>query len=476
MTRALTAITLIVLAYPCCAADLRLIEAVKAHDSNATHSLLNEQIDVNTAYGDGSTALHWAAQWDDIDVAQALLARGAVVNRATDLGIVPLALACGNGSVQMTKMLLDAGADPNLRAVTGITPLMMCARAGNAESVAALVAHRAAINEKENAHDQTALMWAISERHPEVVKVLIEAGADVHLRTREDSLLVNKGELSYGKSVTELTETGGSTALIFAARVGDVESAALLIAAGANPNETAADKTSALAIAALSGQTAVAALLLRKDATPDAGAGYTALAAAAMRGDAELVRALLAAGALTEIPLASGTTVRRSGPDYALPAAMRGATPYLIAAKYGWGDVMRILAAGGANPRAALKDGTTALMAAASADRVAVHETYGALPASDQRALDAVKAAIDLGSDINAANSSGETALHIATARGYNSVIEWLVKNGADIEAKNNRGQTPLRLTGSSLSRGSADQPPSLKVTADLLRKLGAKD
>jgi len=476
MTKTLAAITLFVLTCPCTAADLRLIEAIKSHDVNAIHSLLNEPIDVNAAYGDGSTALHWAAQWDDIEVAQTLLKRGAAVNSATDLGMVPLALACGNDSLQMTKMLLDAGADPNLKAVTGITPLMMCARTGDADSVAALVAHGASVNEKENAHDQTALMWAVAERHPEVVKVLLKAGADVHLRTREDTLLVNKGDLSYGKSVTELTETGGSTALIFAARVGDVDSAALLIAAGANPNETAADKSSALAIAALSGQTAVGSLLLRKDATPDAGAGYTALAAAAMRGDAELVKALLAAGARTEITLASGTTVRRSGPDYALPAALRGATPYLIAAKYGWGDVMRILAAGGANPRAPLRDGTTALMAASSADRVAVHETYGALPASDQRALDAVKAAIELGSDINAANSNGETALHIATARGYTSVIEWLVKNGADLEAKNKRGQTPLRLTGSSLSRGSSDQPPPLQPAADLLRKLGAKD
>lgn len=476
MTRVLAAIALIAFAPVSRAADLRLIEALKNHDENTVHALMNEQIDVNAAYGDGSTALHWAAQWDDIRTAETLIARGADVNRATDLRVVPLALACANGSAAMTKKLLDAGADPSYASVTGVTPLMMCARAGNAEAVAALVAHHASVNAKENAHNQTALMWAVAEKHPAVVKVLMDAGADIHLRTRADSLLVNKGELSYGKSVSELTETGGSTALIFAARVGDTDSAALLIAGGANPNETAADDTTALAIAALSGQTAVAKFLLRKDANPNAGAGYTALAAASMRGDAELVKALLASGARTDIPLASGTTVRRTGPDYALPAALRGATPYLISAKYGWGDVMRILAAAGADPRAALKDGTTPLMAAASADRVAVHETYGALPASDLRALDAVKAALDLGSDVNATDSNGETALHIATARGYNSVIELLVKSGADIEAKNKRGQTPLRSTGSPVSRGSADQPKPLNAAAELLRKLGAKE
>src|ERR1035438_1979462 len=79
------------------ATDLRLIDAVKQSDANAVRSLLVERIDVNVSEVDGSTALHWAAQRDNPEIAGLLIAAGANVRAASRYNITPLSLACTNG-------------------------------------------------------------------------------------------------------------------------------------------------------------------------------------------------------------------------------------------------------------------------------------------------------------------------------------------------------------------------------------------
>ena len=350
---------------------------------------------------------------------------------------------------------------------------MSCARTGNAEAVKALLLHGAEVNAKENTQDQTALMWTVSQQHPDAVKVLHEHGADTHARTRAETLLVNRGELRFGLSATEEVQTGGNTALLFSARVGDLESAKLLIAAGADPNETAADGTSALVVGAHSGRGPVAAFLLEKGANPNtAGAGYAALHIAALRGDAELVKALLEHGADPNILLEKSTTQRRAGPDVFLPVTLIGGTPFLVAAKYGWADVMRALAAAGGNTRVVLKDGLTSLIAAAAPDKPGEHGQDAPVPYDEQHALEAVKAALDFGCDVNAAGPAGDTALHVAASRGYSSVIQLLVERGARLDSKNARGQTPLQIALAASRRGGDEGSSRVKPAADLLRKL----
>ena len=73
--------------------DLRLVEAVKNQNAEAARLLLQQDIDVNTAQGDGVTALHWAAHWNAHDTARLLIRAGANVNAANDLGVTPLSLA-----------------------------------------------------------------------------------------------------------------------------------------------------------------------------------------------------------------------------------------------------------------------------------------------------------------------------------------------------------------------------------------------
>ena len=106
---------------------------------------------------------------------------------------------------------------------------------------------------------------------------------------------------------------GGETALMFAARVGDLASAKLLVAAGANVNDTDAWGVSALVLAGHSGFRDLEEFLLSKGADPNAAAaGFTALHEAIMRRDEETVTALLDHGANPNAALKTWTPTRRS--------------------------------------------------------------------------------------------------------------------------------------------------------------------
>ena len=274
----------------------------------------------------------------------------AAVNVANDLGVTPLYLACTNRSVVTVEKLLAAEADPNAKLLNGETVLMNCARTGNGPSVSALIAAGANVNVKEPEHDQTALMWAAAEKHPEVVRLLLEAGADIRARSRIYAQTVTS-EVTQRAGREELNYTvlrGGSTALLFAARSGDVESVRLLLAAGADVNDTLPTGMSALVLAAHSGHRLLAGLLLEKGADPNAAAvGYTALHAAVLRGDLNVVNDLLSHGANPNAQITKGTPLRRNSQDFNLPAALIGATPYWLAAKFLEAEIMRALLAGG---------------------------------------------------------------------------------------------------------------------------------
>ena len=259
-----------------------LADAARQADWAAVRTLLQQGADVDARQGDGSTALHWASYRDHPETAALLIRAGAEVNAANDLGVTALWAACENGSPAMAEILLEAGADPNMALPFGETPLMTASRTGNADVVRQLLAAGADVDAAtgEGAHGaQTALMWAVAQRHPAVVEVLLAHGADVHARSttftetvKTISTYANYGLQCVPREECYITEvrSGGFTPLLFAARVGDLASARLLAAAGADVNETAPDGASALAIAALSGNGDVGALLLDRGADPNA--------------------------------------------------------------------------------------------------------------------------------------------------------------------------------------------------------------
>src|SRR5262249_46985771 len=273
-----------------------LSDAAKNGDKEVLRSLLQKGSNVNTTDGDGTTALHWASYRDDLEAVDLLIRAGAKVNAANDLGATPLWTACQNGSEAMVRRLLAAGANPNAKLLLGETLLMVVSRVGNPAVAEQLLAKGADPNVRA-ARGQTALMWAVAQKHPEVVKVLLAHGADLHARSDawSDVMAVSPhGDLGYNRAIPY----GNDTPLLFAARVGDLDSAKLLIAAGANVNDMDAWGISATVLAAHSGFASFVEFLLDKGADVNAAqAGFTALHEAIMRRDERMVSALLDHGA-----------------------------------------------------------------------------------------------------------------------------------------------------------------------------------
>ena len=344
------ALLLAVAAVPAAAAappETALADAAKRADWTAVRTLLQQGADVDARQGDGSTALHWASYRNNREIADLLIRAGADVDAANDLGVTALWAACENGSSAMVETLLAAGADPNRALPFGETPLMTAARAGNAGAVGQLLAAGAEVDAATEAGAygaQTALMWAVAQGHPAVVEVLLAHGADVHARSttftetvKTISTYANYGLQCVPRDECYITEmqSGGFTPLLFAARVGDVASARLLAAAGADANEVTPDGASALAVAALSGHGAVGAFLLDHGADPNAAAGgYAPLHAAILQRDARLAEALLSAGADPHARVSASTRYTRDSADFYFPPWYVGAPAFWLAARH----------------------------------------------------------------------------------------------------------------------------------------------
>ena len=436
--------------------DLRLVEAARNEDAAQVRALVAERAPVDAAQPDGATALHWAAHRDNLEIADVLLRAGADVNATNELGVAPLSLACTNGGAAMVEKLLAHGADAGQALPTGVTPLMTCARTGNVDAVESLLAGGARVNRQETVRGQTALMWAVAERHAGVAAALIAAGADVRARSH-----------------------GEFTPLLFAARQGDVESARLLLDAGVDVNEAGGDGSAALLVATESRHPAMVRFLLDAGADVDAiGTGRTALHAAVQQKRRDIAELLLAGGAdpdarlLSRLPRVPGDLSSTSG-----PLSMIGATPFWLAAKFADLDLMRLLAEQGADTRLTNEGGTTPLMVAAGIGWVDGSDRYGRVKFNDdpvrreRHDLEAVELAVELGGDVDAVNDHGQTAMHGAAYMGGDTIVRFLADQGARVDVADNNGRTPLSIAEGLYVGGTFQVRPT---TAALLRQLGA--
>jgi ankyrin repeat protein len=146
---------------------------------------LPDGIDPHYVAGDGSTALHDAAEVGDVELVRALLAAGADVDPTTRLGAyTPLHLAAAGARSDVVRELLDAGADPNATTETGdVVALHFAAAAGDVASIRALLDAGADVNLRESARGQTPLIFAASRGRVDAVRALIDAGADIEAAT-----------------------------------------------------------------------------------------------------------------------------------------------------------------------------------------------------------------------------------------------------------------------------------------------------
>jgi ankyrin repeat protein len=447
-------------------ADGSLPDAAEQGDRQAVVRLLWRGVDPDSTALDGTTALHWAAHRDDEGMAALLLAAGADVDTPNRNGATALALACANASAGMVGRLLLAGADPGL-APTGEPPVLTCARSGNRAAVTALLDGGAEVDARETWRRQTPLMWAAAENHVEVVKLLLERGADVDAGSK-----------------------GGFTALTFAVRQGARETTRVLLDAGAALDVLAESGESVLHVAIKNRHYPIASLLLARGATPDAAdrGGRTPLhvlvearePASRQRAPAmeerddgmQLMTALLAAGADPDAMTAGSPKLA----DALVPSAIRpiidnainvgGATPLLLAAQAADVEAMRVLVAVGADPLASTYGGTTALMLAAGLVHVEGSQRFR----PESEALAAVRLALELGADVDAANEHGQTALHGAVYRAANTIIQELHDAGARTDLADERGRTPRRLAEEGFNQVAS--VIRRERAADLLRRL----
>lgn len=452
------------------ARDVRLVDAVRQNDASAVRMLLNDHVDVNSRYPDGSTALAWAVYGDNLEVVSLLIAAGADLNAANEYGETPLAIACENRSLPAVEKLLAAGADANATKPNGETVLMTAVDTGAVDSVKRLIAKGANVNAKETLKGQTALMWAAAGGNLPIVEALIGAGANI-----------------------DATSAGGSTALHFAVQKGAVDVARLLLERGANPNaklsvrqidqeiqpfvETLVNVTP-LWIAISTRNEPIGILLLDSGADPKAGEyrNIPALHFAVQARLGKLVQALLQRGAdvnarvpQSALPL-KGADEFLSGHRsfYVMPV---GATPFLVAAQVHDPSLMRALLAAGADPRINAADGTTALMAAAGVGDERFRPA-GRRQVNARDTIEAITIALEYGADVNAVNAGGQTALHGAVRTRARDAVTFLIERGARTDVKDKDDKTALDLAEQeqAASATEADRQRAAGIL-ELLRK-----
>jgi uncharacterized protein len=466
------------------AADSPVADAAQHRDLAVLRSILNRTT-VNAAQPDGTTALHWAAHWSDAEMVKLLLREGANAKVANRFGATPLSEAAQAGSAAIVEALLNAGADPKtLVTDDGETVLMVAARAGHLEVVKLLVARGADVNAHENYRGQTALMWAAAEKHPDVVKYLLDHSADGKIRSFDRDNKMPK--LSAASSITPMAR-GGLTALHFAAREGDVESARWLLDAGVDPDQRDGDETPAITVGIMNKQYTLAKFLLDRGANPNIAdvRGRTPLYAAvdARNEDysalptrkgvdplpsIDLIRALLDKGADPNMALVRNLP-GRSGMDAGDTSLDEGTTPLMRAARAGDVEAMRVLVAKGADPKRQTRSGNDILLYAAGVG-YRDKNTHG----DEAGALEAVKFSLAQGLDLNRKNGRGETPLHGAASRGADSVVSYLVQQGARTDERTSQGLTTLDYAmGKNIT---IQLPVPHDSTVDLLRKLGGHE
>lgn len=474
-------------------AGVRLIDAVRTGSVDAVNAVLKENADVNAAEPDGTTALHWAAHQNHLEVARRLVRAGANVNAVNRYGVAPLRLAAENGNAPLVEVLLEAGANPNAALPEGETVLMTAARAGDPATIRALLTRGADPNAVEQTQGQTALMYAARENHADAIRLLAESGANLNARSKE--LEWPEFKFNTGGMIYTLQPVGGWTALMFAAREGAIDAVGALADAGADLDLPDPDGTTPLILAIVNARFDTAVALLDKGADPNRvdATGMTALYAAvdmhtlsplmgrpapALRDSidaVEMARVLLRRGADPNVQLKKPIIGRHTA--YQGDGSLgEGTTALARAAKSGDAAMVKVLLDGGADPRLTQKDGTTVAMIATSArgQRVYAGTASVGTPATEEDALEVLKLLVNAKVDLNAANANGQTALHAAAGRGADSLVRFLLDHGANLEARDRLGRLPIDIArgagGGGRGRGNAGGQVH-ESTAALLRE-----
>ena len=451
------------------AVESPVADAAMHSDYDTVRSLLREGADVNTAQGDGMTALHWAAVNGQLDTAKMLLYAGANLRATTRLhAYSPLHLASRSGHADTVKLFLDSGADATVPTTTGVTSLMLAASSGSADAVAALIVGRVEVNARETGRGQTALMFAAAYDRTEAIQTLLANAADPEIAS--DTIDVIEIDKEFRAARTERNK-----------RVEEERKALVEAALKASPDVAATQEETQPEVAP---EEKKRNFLLRffawvipgggkkEPAEEPAGpsrlsyaelvgkqGGLTPLLFASRQGHTASVKALIAGGAAINATSADGTT------------------PLLIATINGHFDLAKYLLESGADPTIASEAGGTPLYAVLNVKYAQLADYPQPTSYKQQRIeyLDLMDAFLDAGADINArltkkvwysgynfdlsnVNETGATVFWRAAYASDVEAMQLLVARGADFSLPTQK--TPERRRRNQPAEDLSGLPP----------------
>ncbi len=196
--------------------DPALCAAIMGGHGKLAVALLRAGADPNATREIGQqSALWWAAGDGDLEVVDALLAKGATVDARDQWGANPLQQAASSGHVEVLRLLLRRGADLHTPYHDGRSVLNFAIRGGQLAGVKALLDAGADLQSKQSVF--TPLAFACFEGTTPMVKLLVQRGADV-------------------EQTIDYQGLQGATPLMLAAQAGKVKMVEALLAGGADPS------------------------------------------------------------------------------------------------------------------------------------------------------------------------------------------------------------------------------------------------
>ncbi|MBP5426387.1 MAG: ankyrin repeat domain-containing protein [Clostridiales bacterium] len=364
----------------------------------------------------GNTALHWAVARNNIAIAEVLLGTGVNIDIPSKIGATSLHLACLTGNKKIVQFLIDKGA--NVDAVCGkkglgLTPLHVACTYTDA-----FKKDKESIKVKVNDLDSTVLFHPVfsdeDDERREIVEILIKNGASIGIRNINNSKAIDlthdEGIIKLIKDKEEFINEHFMGYFMYACKDGDIKAVEECIKKGIDVNLKNRFGCTALMYASGKGELSIVKMLLKEGAYINERNKYgeTALFNASIKCHRDVAEILLECGAEVDL--------REVGKYSVLT--------YLCFLDYK--DMVELFLENGADINSTSHSITDLISACAQNDK------------------DVVKALLKYGADPNVVDDCGQTALHVASAKGYRNIVTQLLIGGAEVNKKDIFDRAPI--------------------------------